>query len=100
MTTKSFSVRAAFVFALFLVQAPGCADEPGASDSFDATETAERPWEVVSEQGETYLANVFYAEASENEQVMPLALDGRYAIDRMVYPTLGNPNLYVKDDAK
>ena len=26
-------------------------------------------------------------------------IDGRTVIDRLVYPTLGNPNLYVKDDA-
>ena len=61
--------------------------------------TDERPWEVVSDQGETYLPNTFYADASQNEQVMPTALDGRYMIDRLVYPTIGNPNLYVKEDA-
>ena len=61
-------------------------------------ELRERPWEVVSNKGETYLANVFYADASQNEQVMPWVIDGRVVIDRLVYPTLGNPNLYVKDD--
>jgi len=30
---------------------------------------------------------------------MPWMIDGRAVIDRLVYPTLGNPNLYVKDDA-
>ena len=59
----------------------------------------ERPWEVISAKGETYLANVFYADASQNEQIMPWVVDGRAVIDRLVYPTLGNPNLYVKDDA-
>jgi hypothetical protein len=59
----------------------------------------ELPWEIVSDEGETYLPNVFYAEASENQQVMPVALDGHVQIDRLVYPTLGNPNLYVKSDA-
>lgn len=63
----------------------------------DATES---PWEVISNKGETYLPNVFYAEASENEQIMPYAIDGHVMIDRLVYPTLGNPNLYTKDDAK
>jgi hypothetical protein len=62
-------------------------------------ELRERPWEVVSNKGETYLANVFYADASQNEQVMPWMIDGRAVIDRLVYPTLGNPNLYVKDEA-
>ena len=59
----------------------------------------ERPWEVISAKGETYLANVFYADASQNEQIMPWVVDGRTVIDRLVYPTLGNPNLYVKNDA-
>ncbi len=62
-------------------------------------ELRERPWEVVSNKGETYLANVFYSDAAQNEQVMPWMIDGRAVIDRLVYPTLGNPNLYVKDDA-
>ena len=29
---------------------------------------------------------------------MPYAIDGHVMIDRLVYPTLGNPNLYVKSD--
>lgn len=59
----------------------------------------ERPWEVVSKKGETYLANVFYADPVENEQIMPTAIDGRNVIDRLVYPTIGNPNLFDKSDA-
>jgi len=59
---------------------------------------AEKPWEVISKKGETYLPNVFYAEPSENEQIMPYALDGHVMIDRLIYPTIGNPNLYAKDD--
>ena len=72
---------------------------PGIVPGLNEKELRERPWEVVSNKGETYLANVFYAEASQNEQVMPWVVDGRTVIDRLVYPTLGNPNLYVKDDA-
>lgn len=60
----------------------------------------ERPWEVISEKGETYLSDVFYADAAQNEQVMPYAIDGHVMIDRLIYPTLGNPNLYVKGDPK
>ncbi|MDB4935888.1 MAG: hypothetical protein JWP87_2860 [Labilithrix sp.] len=79
-------------------------NEPGDGTSstipgLDTKELRERPWEVVSNKGETYLANVFYADASQNEQVMPWMIDGRAVIDRLVYPTLGNPNLYVKDEA-
>lgn len=58
----------------------------------------ERPWEVVSNRGETYLANVFYADPIENEQIMPWTIDGRTQIDRLIYPTIGNPNLYAKAD--
>ncbi|AKU94646.1 hypothetical protein AKJ09_01310 [Labilithrix luteola] len=72
-------------------------DPNGASSSPEVIR--ERPWEVLSNKGETYLADVFYAEPIENEQVMPWAIDGRPVIDRLVYPTLGNPNLFVRDDA-
>ena len=71
---------------------------PGAQDPSVAEQLAEKPWEVISNKGETYLPNVFYADASENEQIMPWALDGHVQIDRLVYPTLGNPNLYTKTD--
>ena len=63
-----------------------------------ARKLSEKPWEVISNKGETYLPDVFYADASQNEQVMPYALDGHVMIDRLVYPTLGNPNLYTKSD--
>jgi hypothetical protein len=77
----------------------GClVEEPGQQAASVSESSAMRPWEVVSEQGESYLPNLFYADAIQNEQVMPTAVDGRHLIDRMVYPTLGNPNLYVKDD--
>ena len=76
--------------------------DPGAGGGKPAEDPVKKelPWEVVSDQGETYLSNVFYAEATENEQIMPTAIDGHYQIDRMVYPTIGNPNLYVKGDPK
>ncbi len=57
------------------------------------------PWEVRSRKGETYLPNIFYAEASETAQIMPLTIHGRHQIERLIYPTIGNPNLYVKADA-
>jgi hypothetical protein len=77
---------------------PGGADDqtPGAPSV--EQQLAEKPWEVVSNKGETYLPNVFYADASQNEQVMPVALDGHVMIDRLIYPTLGNPNLYTRSD--
>ena len=76
--------------------APKPAETPAPEVPPDLTE---KPWEVVSNKGETYLPNVFYADASENEQIMPYALDGHVMIDRLVYPTIGNPNLYTKRDA-
>jgi hypothetical protein len=75
------------------------ADDPNAIDPAVAAQLAEKPWEVVSKKGETYLPDVFYADAPMNEQIMPYALDGHVMIDRLVYPTLGNPNLYTKSDA-
>lgn len=72
---------------------------PGASDPAVADQLAEKPWEIISNKGETYLPNVFYADASQNEQIMPWAIGGHTQIDRLVYPTLGNPNLYTKSDA-
>ena len=71
---------------------------PGMSDPAVADQLVEKPWEVISNKGETFLPNVFYVDASQNEQIMPWALDGHVQIDRLVYPTLGNPNLYTKSD--
>jgi hypothetical protein len=65
-----------------------------------AAQLAEKPWEILSNKGETYVPNVFYADPSENEQIMPYAIDGHVMIDRLIYPTLGNPNLYTKADPK
>ncbi|MDB4940964.1 MAG: hypothetical protein JWP97_498 [Labilithrix sp.] len=73
---------------------------PGSDDPTVGSQLAEKPWEVVSNKGETFLTNVFYADASQNEQIMPWTIDGHTMIDRLVYPTLGNPNLYTKADAK
>lgn len=83
--------------------APGSSQGPGSQPTPPAGPTveqqlAEKPWEVISKKGETLLPDVFYADASQNEQIMPYAIDGHVMIDRLVYPTLGNPNLYTKSD--
>jgi hypothetical protein len=105
MPAISFSrVLSCLPLLALVAMAPAC----GVSDEEDDDSAAalsepgegELPWEVRSRSGETYLPNVFYAEPSENEQIMPLTLDGRYQIDRLIYPTLGNPNLFVKSDAR
>ncbi|AKU99005.1 hypothetical protein AKJ09_05669 [Labilithrix luteola] len=72
---------------------------PGSTDPSVADQLVEKPWEIISNKGETYLPNVFYADASQNEQIMPWTLDGHAQIDRLIYPTIGNPNLYTKSDA-
>jgi len=82
---------------------PGSSSGPGSQPTPPAGPTieeqlAEKPWEVISKKGETLLPDVFYADASQNEQIMPYAIDGHVMIDRLVYPTLGNPNLYTKSD--
>ena len=77
--------------------------KPGSDAGADATPieaTQELPWEVRSEQGESLLPDVFYAEDAQNEQVMPTALGERNLISRLIYPTLGNPSLFVRDDDK
>lgn len=66
------------------------------------------PWEISGPQGEMVLPDLLYAESAQNEQVMPtrLRLEGSqggevdYQIDRLIYPTLGNPKLYFKGDAE
>jgi hypothetical protein len=96
-------------FVLGLVAAAllacGAGDEAAAPDELTTTPDAkhrsplrELPWEVVSNKGETYVPNVFYADKSENEQIMPWTIDGHTMIDRLIYPTLGNPNLYSRSD--
>jgi hypothetical protein len=89
---------------LLAIAAAACGDLGDDTESAEAALAAigagDKPWEVTSEKGESLVPNVFYADASENEQVMPTTINGRYAIDRMIYPTIGNPKLYVKEDAK
>lgn len=62
-----------------------------------------KSWEIVSEKGETYLPDMFYSDAKQNFQIMPVGIqnaekpleDKSSAIDRLVYPTIGNPNLFI-----
>ena len=112
-TRRAFAALFASAFTLALPV--GCAsetDEDAASAEAEANAkervgdlspeeaeaVAERPWEVVSSKGETVLPNVFYADPWENEQLIRWTDGARPVIDRFVYPTIGNPNLYVKDD--
>jgi hypothetical protein len=88
-----------------VVAFPACSSAESDGDSDEAAVTAgsgaeDLPWEITSDQGESILPNIFYAEASENEQVMPTTINNHAQIDRLIYPTIGNPNLYTKSDAK
>ncbi len=93
--------RAALLLLLLPVLACNSTDSGGdaANDQMLAPGASDLPWEVRSDRGETYVPDVFYAEPSQNEQVMPVAIDGHTQIFRLIYPTLGNPNLYAKKDA-
>ena len=59
------------------------------------------PWHLTSKDCETYLPNIHYADAVMNEQVMDLRLKDKqgeryYQIDRLIYPTIGAPNLFFR----
>jgi hypothetical protein len=116
MPSSALTFRVMACAGLFALMACGSDDGSGTNGPHDAPvvgdgkenpddpaviakKLEEKPWEVVSNKGETYLPNVFYADASQNEQIMPYAIDGHVMIDRLIYPTLGNPNLYTKSDA-
>lgn len=64
------------------------------------------PWEISNGCGEMYLADIFYAEAIQNEQIAPLDIKDKHnkkkriQIDHLVYPTIGNPNLYSQNNAE
>jgi hypothetical protein len=100
-TMPRLAAGALLVLAVTTAACAGVDDETAATEAaLAAIGAGDKPWEVTSEKGESLLPNLFYAEATENEQVMPTTIGGRYAIDRMVYPTIGNPKLYVKEDAR
>ncbi len=69
--------------------------------------TSIRPWQVMSTKGEIIISDVFYADDIQNDQAMNLDViiptsDGKskfkYGINSLIYPTLGNPKLYIKPD--
>lgn len=69
----------------------------------------DQPWEISTPQGERVLPDIFYADPTENEQVLPTTVrlrssDGQRGtqveIHHLIYPTLGNPNLYIRSDSE
>ncbi len=114
-TPPLMSPRLLLTFVSIATLAIACGSGDGDSGSGDGQRQARRPARSLEQaarlgrpgrrrearrealgghqqQGRDYLPNVFYADASENEQIMPWAIDGHVQIDRLVYPTLGNPN--------
>ena len=72
--------------------------------SYSGPELAEMPWEIADGRGAIILPDLFYADAAQNEQIMPTEVTLaapeqknpiRYQIDRLIYPTIGNPRLVV-----
>lgn len=68
-----------------------------------------KPWQVMSTKGELIVSDVFYADDIQNDQAMNLDVviptsDGKskfkYGIDSLIYPTIGNPKLFIKSDDK
>lgn len=63
-----------------------------------------KAWEVENQENETIVPDVFYSDNVQNEQIMPtqVILNGSgggqvsYQINTLIYPTIGNPNLFVK----
>ncbi|MCB0386126.1 MAG: metallophosphoesterase, partial [Bdellovibrionales bacterium] len=56
-------------------------------------------WELLSKDCETYLPDIHYSDAIQNRQIADLRLkdpSGKryYQIDRLIYPTIGAPNLF------
>ncbi|MCC7403229.1 MAG: hypothetical protein IT288_02425 [Bdellovibrionales bacterium] len=57
------------------------------------------PWELLSKDCETLLPDIHYADAIQNRQIADtrmIAPDRQryYQIDRLIYPTIGAPNLF------
>lgn len=74
----------------------------------DTFKDKSRPWEINNDV-ESYLPDMFYNSDYQNEQIMSMTVGSdktdpnktnrKYAIDHVIYPTLGNPNLYVRNEA-
>ena len=71
------------------------------------TRFTDLPYEVSDGRGAVLLPDVFYADEFQNQQIMrteldlPLATAPRphpYRVDRLIYPTIGNPALVVRSD--
>ncbi len=73
--------------------------------SIDISKTIpHKSWEIKNKRGITVLPDMFYSDAEQNFQIMPVTLGNstRPQIDHIIYPTLGNPSLFVqcRDNSK
>lgn len=56
-------------------------------------------WQIKNTRGVTVLPDIYYSDDIQNFQIMPMGLSqnqGRPLIDNIIYPTLGNPSLFIK----
>jgi hypothetical protein len=68
-----------------------------------------RSWEIKGPKGAIVVPDLFYADPIQNLQGMPLGVKIPYShksgtftyeINNFIYPTIGNPTLYTKEDPK
>lgn len=78
----------------------------GLSFSAEATSSNSwnKPWEI-SNNVSSLVPDMFYSSDLQNEQIMPTAIKysnsskkRKYIIDNIIYPTLGNPALFVQHE--
>lgn len=57
-----------------------------------------KTWEIKNRRGVTVLPDMFYSDEEQNLQIMPISLNNnnRPQINNVIYPTLGNPSLFIK----
>lgn len=100
-----FSKRRLSLLSTLIALLVGCssmpANTPGIFRGLAETGSRDLPWEMGGEDGEMYLPDVFYADDAQNEQIMPTTMaSGRHQIDRLIYPTIGNPHMFIRNRGK
>ncbi|MEZ4743915.1 MAG: metallophosphoesterase [Bdellovibrionota bacterium] len=77
-----------------------------ASDESQERWNKGKQWEIRTDHQEIVVPDIFYADKSQNEQLVPTDIEipktfgsgkVKYGIDHLIYPTIGNPNLYTRE---
>lgn len=98
MTSPSvYSIKAVLVAALSSLALNATANEQYPEKEIPGCKGL--AWELLSKDCETYLPDIHYSDAIQNRQIADLRLkdpSGKryYQIDRLIYPTIGAPNLF------